>query len=660
MLETILMVGTVLGSVGNAPSTLTAPSNENLPIVETTSDDNSNAVGRPIIKMRNTNDVGDIFEIELSYDKKIETIDIVDSVNIQIKNEVIKNNKLNLVLQSNDKISKFDVIATLEDATSILQPVFAYREQNKVFVSSESEDNAWFDSMKYYSDDIAEYDEEDVVKSYDDFTKHSLVQDNSVSYDISTFSSNSSNDSVTVKGRLTWRDENMNIHPLKNIRVELYDKDIWFLEEYLAYTYTDLNGNFSFTFQNVDEWYFFENGGYDPFIRFFPDGKTFGVGREWVLNALTVDFYYGCSDIVSDVKNNSTTTFDICVAHDPDNLANNAFSISQAMTEAQNFANSMAGMPLNKYSLMVAYPGTVTSFSWKPFCAIEKDRWNDWGTIIHEYGHYVENIMGTYGASLGEIIWNNPTHSSSKDHLNDKKQKEYAMELTWSEAWATTFAMIAYDNLNLSSIPYASSIESNINYYGDSFNPDTKKSGEGQEDAVISYLWNLYDSDNDSKDQVSLGAKTFFNATLKDKMFTLTDFVKDFETYYDHYLQENGQLLESCQISPEVLPINSVAKENEPIQIEFYPNGSTHNPNDLFDLQFFSNQKAPLMTFKSIAVDLKGNRTKVTFYFTTNVWNMIYQSIKSYPYVYVSILGYHNELPVSGPYRSGFEKIIVG
>ena len=34
-----------------------------------------------------------------------------------------------------------------------------------------------------------------IVKSYDDFTQHSLVQDNSVSYGIS--SSNSSNDSVT-------------------------------------------------------------------------------------------------------------------------------------------------------------------------------------------------------------------------------------------------------------------------------------------------------------------------------------------------------------------------------------------------------------------------------------------------------------------------------
>lgn len=421
MLETLLMLGTVLGSIGNTPNTLSVSLNEGSPIVENTSESNTSETNRPNIKMRRANDVGDIFEIELSYDKAIETINVVDNINVQVKEELISGSKLNLLLQSNSQISKLNVIATLDDETKISQLIFAYREQNKVFVSSESEDNAWFDSMKYYTDEIGEYDEEDVVKSYDDFTQHSLVQDNSVSYGISTFSSNSSNDSVTVKGQLTWQDENMNTHTLKNIRVELYDKDFWFLEQYLDYTYTDLNGNFSFTFQNADDWYFFENGGYDPFIRFFPDGKTFGVGRDWLLNALTIDFYYGCSDIIFDVKNNSTTIFNICVTYNPDNLANNAFSISQAMTEAQNFANSAAGMPLNKYSLLVAYPGTVTSFSWKPFCAIEQNRWNDWGTIIHEYGHYVENIMGTYGASLGEIIWNNPTHSSSKDHLNDKK-----------------------------------------------------------------------------------------------------------------------------------------------------------------------------------------------------------------------------------------------
>ena len=69
--------------------------------------------------MRRVNDVGDIFEIELSYDKAIETINIVDNINIQVKDELINGSKLNLLLHSNSNISKLNVIATLEDETNI-------------------------------------------------------------------------------------------------------------------------------------------------------------------------------------------------------------------------------------------------------------------------------------------------------------------------------------------------------------------------------------------------------------------------------------------------------------------------------------------------------------------------------------------------------------
>ena len=71
MLATLLMLGTVLGSIETS---------------------------RPNIKMRRANDVGDIFEIELSYDKAIETINIVDNINVQVKEELINGSKLNLLL----------------------------------------------------------------------------------------------------------------------------------------------------------------------------------------------------------------------------------------------------------------------------------------------------------------------------------------------------------------------------------------------------------------------------------------------------------------------------------------------------------------------------------------------------------------------------------
>lgn len=119
MLATLLMLGTVLGSIGNTPSTLSVPLNESSPIVENASESNTSETSRPNIKMRRANDVGDIFEIELSYDKAIETINIVDNINVQVKDELINGSKLNLLLHSNSNISKLNVIATLEDETNI-------------------------------------------------------------------------------------------------------------------------------------------------------------------------------------------------------------------------------------------------------------------------------------------------------------------------------------------------------------------------------------------------------------------------------------------------------------------------------------------------------------------------------------------------------------
>ena len=329
------------------------------------------------------------------------------------------------------------------------------------------------------------------------------------------------------------------------------------------------------------------------------------------------------------------------------------------MAEAQKFAHDFANMPLNELHLNVAFPGTVTSFSWNGFSAINGNNWNNWETIMHEYGHYVENVMGTYGATLWEIILNNPNHLIGTDHLNDKKDKEYAMELAWSEAWATAFAMIAYDNISyFSNISFANGIQYYIDRYN-SYQPVIKESGEGQEEALIAYLWDLYDYDEETGDDISLRTTAFFNATLKDGMYTLTDFIRDFEINYSNYLDDNGQLLENSQIAPDLLPFENKVESNMPPTINFYPNGSSYNPNNEFDLQFFSSDGRLLGTFPGISATVNGNKSLATYNFRQESWDLIYSYIKPYPYVYVSLLGYHNKDPKSGPYRSAFEILKV-
>ena len=67
-------------------------------------------------------------------------------------------------------------------------------------------------------------------------------------YNTSTFSTNSNNKATYVEGRLTWTTKDGSVHPLKNIRVDLYDEDLWILGEYIQTTYTDDNGYYRFTF----------------------------------------------------------------------------------------------------------------------------------------------------------------------------------------------------------------------------------------------------------------------------------------------------------------------------------------------------------------------------------------------------------------------------
>lgn len=623
----------------------------------------SNSISRtsgPKLKNRYTSD--NIFDVEYVFDSNIDAFSINSDDIVLIEDSIVKN-VLNLKLQANATLSKMELNTVLVDGSIVKEPLYVCLDKANIFISDLSEDDAWYQATKYGAEELAIYDEEDITKNYDLFSQRSLEQNTSVTYNASTFSTNSNNKATYVEGRLTWTTKDGSVHPLKNIRVDLYDEDLWILGEYIQTTYTDDNGYYRFTFSNPDEWYCFENGGYDPFIRFYPDSKTFEIARDWLFNNWIFSFYYFCSDTVKNVKTGSTTNISLRVTYSEDNMANRAISIAEAMVEAQDFAHDYVGMPLNKLHLNVLYPWGDTSFSGKlifeGYCGIQESKWQDWHTIMHEYGHYIENVMGTYGADIFEIICNNPNHYIYKDHLNDKKDKEYAMELAWSEAWSSAFAMITYDCLDLSNIEFAkNSIENEITYF-ESYIPDQIESGEGQERALIAYLWDLYDSNNEFDDSVSLGAKNFLKATLQNGMYTLTDFINYFEENYSEIISQNGQLLENNQIAPNLLPFYEKVESTRPLTIEFYPNGSSYNPNDEFDLEFLSPNVESLATSYDLNINVTSNKEKVIYTIPYSIWELIYEKINPYPFVYVTLAGYHSKSPKSGPYHSAYETLVV-
>lgn len=620
---------------------------------------------KPLLK-GNQNISDNVFELVYEFESNISNADVT-SEEVILKELSFNDKLLTVQLETELEFSEFDLHVSLNDGSDVFQPVYAYKDAllNKTFVSTDSIDSAWYLAKKHGYEEEGIYDSDDIVEQYDRFACRDIEQEveviNSPASSASIPNSPRRIADTKVEGRLYWKDANGASHPLKFSRVDLYDTDFGskYMLTPLGTTYTDENGYYSIAFNNADGLFDFEWGGYDPMIRIYPDGKTFEVSREWVFNDWIFSFYYKTSEIVSNIPTGSVTKLNITIPYSKEDNTNKAFSISQAMAEAQEFANKYADMPLNKIHLNVAFPGTVTSFSWKGFSAINEKDWNNWMTIMHEYGHYVENVMGTYGASLWEIIVNNPLHYIDRDHLNDKKEKEYAIELTWSEAWASVFAMIAYDNLDyLSNIPFANGIKGYIDKYN-SFIPSIIYSGEGQEEAVISYLWDIYDDDVESGDDIRLGTSVFFDATLQKGMYTLTDFVEYFEDHFSKSIAQNGQLLEKNQIAPKLLPFYGIVDPSRPLTVKFYPNGSSYNPNDEFDLDFLAPNGEKLASLNDIKVNVAGNKEIASYTIPASAWGSIYNGISPYPYVYVSLAGYRSGSPKSGPYRSSYEKLVV-
>lgn len=554
-----------------------------------------------------------------------------------------------------------------------LSSLYTYSTENKIFVSSESEDDAWYKGTTYKYDQGLMTDAE-VEKAYGEFSRRDVVEEIITDSTTDQLSENNltqlSPQTVTragnttyVKGRLYWTTSTNVVMPLKNTRVDLYD-DEPIGGVYLQQTYTDSNGNYSFSFQNPDGFFDFENGGYDVFIRWYPDSYTFQIARDWLLPNLT--YYYCESSVVKNVSSGSTTQFNLKVLYDEDNMNNRAFYVAQGMVVGQQFSRSM-GLYTDRF-LNVIYPFTNdnNAFCWNQYAGIGKPYFSDFDTIIHEYGHFVEGALGTYGSNLFDIILYNPNHSSHTDHFVDKNSKRFAMDLTWSEAWATAFSQIAQNY-------YLSVYKNKVSGFGDITDGRNYErytyvsaSGEAQEDAVIAFLWDLYDSKTapsltESYDNISLGYSLWWNVTTKNKASTLTEFAKVIESHYPQYRSEIGELLGAHQIAPSDLRIknSSNVSVSTPPQLSWKVNGSNANPNDRFQIVFYDslgNQKYVTATINSA----KKNNELFEYSISTADWSNVISQFSGTATINIAVKGFHARLsPLSGPYVSKYAPITV-
>ena len=584
------------------------------------------------------------------------------------------------------------VFATYMDGTERSSSVYTYREANKVYLSDISQDQAWYDCIKLmYDNGEITYDE--LKNAYSELTKSYLMICEDYSDDNSNNSSSESK--TTVTGELLWELQNGAIAPLVKSKVELI-KLSGGREIVLATQYTLQDGKYTFEINN-EIW---NDQGEDIFIRFWLESETYKVTNNWILEQYSYDV-----PVIANACEGVVVFPAYCIKSDLSNIQYKATYVHQAMTISERFALEM-GMPKpgeeNAISkLNVAYPSVAPSDSAGcfeiidgfSFAAIGRNRYGMVDTITHEYGHYVQHTMETYGATLCEIINNWPEHNFYYDHFTDKISKEYAMELTWSEAWACAFSTLCeryyweqyeytYFDPNVMFKPeykgrdLESPFSGGYDFYdhdGQSSTPRQDNRGEAQEYAVAAFLWDVFDdiSSAEAFDDMQLGYQSWWNYTTQQGMYTLEDFVYYIDEDHPEYRDSIGELLTYHNISPRITNITGYSSSVAPT-ITFVVNGSEAHPNNRFVVYFYD-QSGRYLGETAMIQSSVAHGSSITITVEQNIWESVIEASETdcgdVMTVNVSVGGYRYDdtsewisdsiREYSGPYYSKYEQITV-
>lgn len=311
---------------------------------------------------------------------------------------------------------------------------------------------------------------------------------------------------VEVTGQVQFTDTANRVHPVRGIRVEIWDDDSATANDRLTTVETNDQGEFRATVANGDE----DGTGADLYAIAYAIGRYVEVSRY----AAAPNGSHPTRSIMSAQLNN--------VGSGPVDL-----SITASNDEAQ-FPNAVAFEIYEAANYLSRYVATLESNSPPSLVTIRYPRLNengkntsdssyygggrirlgltdghDWDNIMHEYGHHLQAIYG-FSTNPGG------SHTGTQNHCKTQPTRSDGLRLAWSESWPTVFAIQAQTSLHLGTLAIPDLADT---LYQDTkpgkdliYNlevPDiveTKPPSEGQEHALQRVTWDMFDSVDDQGD----------------------------------------------------------------------------------------------------------------------------------------------------------------
>ncbi len=407
------------------------------------------------------------------------------------------------------------------------------------------------------------------------------------SYSVSGVSTYADKDTF-VKGTLKWTDDNGVTHPLRRVQVDIFDKEPSG-ETHIGTVYSDNVGNFSFTFQNKDGFWDFENGGLDIFIRIFAGDANAAVKIG------SGSAYYYESTLSENMATGTTKLCNYTFSMESD--LGRAFQISQALLTARDYAWNMIGQIPNSVTLRYPYDTycyynsgarqiTITGNARSNTSVPES--YASWDVIMHEYGHHIEYQVGI-------IDSRGVKHNFTRNLADRLGNKNDGIKVAWYESWATVFGMVSQNYWRAHLTNIATVNDSNYDAYNFdslySVENDSTRLGEACEGSVMAVLWDLFDPANgEPNDTISLTYQQFWNVTSSNQVKTFSDFINVFYEVYPQYIDKLGKNLTYYNIAtavPVMSNYSAVSQTNPPTFTWTPQGGSSTYPNNKFRLVFY-------------------------------------------------------------------------
>jgi hypothetical protein len=379
---------------------------------------------------------------------------------------------------------------------------------------------------------------------------------------------------ITISGKIrytapTGNEQNdaanaLALFPLRGAKVELWDDNTVFFnvppDILISTTYTDLNGDYSFTVDDADSLGSLLAGTLDPWLGIYPMTRPALPAPGGVKGAVT---FYAAGPL--DLSNNDTVGPQYAGAITPvSNIpagmnytinvnlgtANNtelSYAAFDAMFEASRYYSTLPASINNSVDTLFPTGEGTSNFSNGRMHILNGDRY-DWDVSMHEYGHYVQslhpgidNSPGGGHSSANNLRFSRAAGGSDLNMAGTNTlNRRQANELAWGEGWATYYSISGQQEMGSAALGiqrvgdtiYHDNNDTNGTALGLRYGIENQATGtrpsrgEDNEASVARILYDLYDTTNDAadRDRVVLGDDAIWNLIRNNNTDTLDKF----------------------------------------------------------------------------------------------------------------------------------------